>query len=161
MDRERILEDLGQMYAKPEHENKILDANLMIDIADYIESELRKARCETAREIMTKVGEFSYDADKTCQEIIEQNKGVNMMCYQDRTFCPFYQECKSGKTCDRALNAKVILGATKWWGKDGAPISQFSEKPDCFKIKKIKTLSYKKVLPAIEEFRLRMLKEKK
>ena len=55
-----------------------------------------------------------------------------MICYQDKTFCPFYSECESGESCDRALNKKIIDCAKKWWGSDGAPIMQFAEKPECF-----------------------------
>ena len=56
-----------------------------------------------------------------------------MMCYRDRTFCDFYKECADGKSCDRALTPEVQEGADKWWGKDGAPICIFVNKPECFK----------------------------
>lgn len=55
-----------------------------------------------------------------------------MMCYKDKTFCPFWRLCKNGYKCDRALTDKVIAGAEKWWGKPGAPICQYAEFPDCF-----------------------------
>lgn len=32
---------------------------------------------------------------------------------------------------DRPLKPKVSAAAERWWGKPGAPISQFAEKPDC------------------------------
>ena len=56
-----------------------------------------------------------------------------MICYKDKTFCPFYQNCKEGKTCDRALTPEVIDQAVKWWRGKGAPIAQYAEKPKCWK----------------------------
>ena len=56
-----------------------------------------------------------------------------MMCYRDKTFCDYYKECHEGKKCPDALTEKVIAEADKWWGKRGAPICQFAEKPECFK----------------------------
>lgn len=55
-----------------------------------------------------------------------------MLCFRDRTFCPFYKTCKHGIGCDRALTIEVIEQATLWWGKEGAPISQFMEEPSCW-----------------------------
>jgi len=54
------------------------------------------------------------------------------MCYKDMTFCPFYESCSHGKKCKRALTQDVIDAAAKWFGKAGAPIAEFCEKPDCF-----------------------------
>ena len=60
-----------------------------------------------------------------------------MICYRDMTFCPFWDECKDGKECFRALTNEVWNKAHKWWGldksKDDIPICLFTEKPDCFK----------------------------
>ncbi len=56
-----------------------------------------------------------------------------MMCFRDRTFCNFYNECADGSTCSRALTEKVLQDATKWWGSKDAPISMYIEKPKCFK----------------------------
>ncbi len=55
-----------------------------------------------------------------------------MICYRDMTFCNFYQICKNGYNCERALTGKIQDDAKKWWGKDGAPIAVYSEYPDCF-----------------------------
>lgn len=52
-----------------------------------------------------------------------------MICYQDRTFCPFYRSCKSGEKCSRALTPEVEKAASDF----GLPISVFSEKPECYK----------------------------
>lgn len=53
--------------------------------------------------------------------------------YRDMTFCPFHKECKEGKDCHRALTKEVLEAAEKRWGKEGAPISHFLDKPKCFK----------------------------
>lgn len=58
--------------------------------------------------------------------------GEKMMCYRDRTFCQFYEECKVGDTCDRRLDDSVKDGAKKWWGSDDPPICTFVDKPICF-----------------------------
>lgn len=55
-----------------------------------------------------------------------------MICFRDMTFCPFWIDCKDGKTCDRALTGKIYEAADKWWGGPEAPIMQFVEKPECF-----------------------------
>ena len=56
-----------------------------------------------------------------------------MTCYKDTTFCPYYFRCADGDECKRALTKDVEDAAFKWWGKDGAPIAIFVEKPSCFK----------------------------
>lgn len=58
-----------------------------------------------------------------------------MMCYKDRTFCPFYNECDKGKTCGRALTPKVWKEAKIWWGNENdiPPINVYTNKPECFK----------------------------
>jgi hypothetical protein len=58
-----------------------------------------------------------------------------MICYKDRTFCPFYKGCADGNNCSAALTDRIIENAIIWWGNDGAPIAQFAEKPECFKEK--------------------------
>jgi hypothetical protein len=57
-----------------------------------------------------------------------------MICYRDMTFCPFWEECRKGKTCPRALTEKVREEAKKWWaGNAGdAPIMQYTTKPSCY-----------------------------
>jgi hypothetical protein len=56
-----------------------------------------------------------------------------MICYRDMTFCKFYEDCKNGKECNRALTPDILDGAEKWFGKKNAPICQFVNKPNCFK----------------------------
>jgi len=54
-----------------------------------------------------------------------------MMCYRDKTWCPF-SECNKFNKCDRALTEEVLKDAKTWWGSDGVPICQYVDKPDCF-----------------------------
>ena len=54
-----------------------------------------------------------------------------MMCYRDRTWCPFWEECKDGQGCDRAMTDKVKADAEKWM--KNAPICQYVDKPECYK----------------------------
>ncbi len=55
-----------------------------------------------------------------------------MMCYKDRTFCPFWRECEAGEICRDALTEKVYDAAVSWWGGIDAPISQFAGRPNCW-----------------------------
>lgn len=48
-----------------------------------------------------------------------------MMCYKDRTFCPFYKICAKGSRCHSALTEQVHKDAIKWWGTDEPPIMQY------------------------------------
>ncbi len=50
-----------------------------------------------------------------------------MICYKDRTFCPFYHDCVLAKTCPRPLTPDVEHEAVKV----GLPISQYVEPPNC------------------------------
>ena len=53
-----------------------------------------------------------------------------MMCFGDKTWCPFLK-CHD-IDCERRLTDKVRQRARVWWGKDGAPICQFADKPSCY-----------------------------
>ena len=55
-----------------------------------------------------------------------------MMCFRDKTFCPFYEDCSGHPLCGRGLTPAILYDASIWWGGDDAPISQFADKPDCF-----------------------------
>ena len=57
------------------------------------------------------------------------------MCYRDMTFCPYNDDCHSGKDCPRALTDEVWKQAEMWWGSKDAPIAIFTEKPWCFEAK--------------------------
>lgn len=54
-----------------------------------------------------------------------------MICYKDKTFCPFYETCDKQNDCSRPLTPQVKAAAVKWWGSDAAPVAVFSEKPQC------------------------------
>lgn len=56
-----------------------------------------------------------------------------MICYRDKWFCTFYNDCASAKNCDRPLTPEVKRAADKWWGKEEgeAPISILTDKPEC------------------------------
>lgn len=56
-----------------------------------------------------------------------------VLCYKDMTFCKYYETCKDGKKCHKALTPEVRKKAREWWGKETAPISVFAEKPECYK----------------------------
>lgn len=52
-----------------------------------------------------------------------------MLCYRDRTFCRYYKDCSDGNSCLSALTQEEIEMASRI----GLPISQYTNKPDCFK----------------------------
>ena len=54
-----------------------------------------------------------------------------MMCFADKTFCPFLG-CEN-TACDRRLTDKVKAAAVKWFGSDDPPISLYLDKPECFR----------------------------
>lgn len=55
-----------------------------------------------------------------------------MLCFRDKTYCPFFTGCKKGNLCSRAYTSDVIEDARKWWGSEEAPICLFIGKPTCF-----------------------------
>lgn len=62
-----------------------------------------------------------------------------MICYKDKTFCPYYDFCTLGRTCDRALTKEVKEDAYAWWGaavgeakRMEAPLSIYVRPPECF-----------------------------
>lgn len=63
------------------------------------------------------------------------------MTYKDKTFCPYWEFCKHGKACERALTDKVKADAKAWWqmetkGKSSdAPIATHVKIPTCFEWK--------------------------
>lgn len=59
-----------------------------------------------------------------------------MLSYKDMTFCreescAFFDEF----SCTRALTTGRKKAAAVWWGSNDAPISVFTETPDCFTAK--------------------------
>lgn len=55
-----------------------------------------------------------------------------MICFMDKTYCYFYENCVKGWACDQALTEEVKKEAVVWWGSSKAPINVFSEEPYCF-----------------------------
>ena len=50
-----------------------------------------------------------------------------MICYKDKTFCPFI-DCKQ-RDCDRRLTLAAELSAKKL----NLPLSLLAEKPECYR----------------------------
>lgn len=70
-----------------------------------------------------------------------------MICYKDMTFCQFYENCKNGEKCFRALKDEVKKDAEKL----GLLISRFTDLPGCYKEKSIK---YRKRPIIVEAFQM-------
>jgi len=51
-----------------------------------------------------------------------------MMCFRDRTFCPFYTTCTQGDSCHHALTGEIERQANA----EGILISRFVEEPGCY-----------------------------
>lgn len=51
-----------------------------------------------------------------------------MLTYRDKTHCIFWEECKKGDTCHRALTKEKEEHAKKI----NLPVAYFTEEPDCF-----------------------------
>jgi hypothetical protein len=51
------------------------------------------------------------------------------LCYRDMTFCPYWRDCADAAECHRPLTDEVAEAAKRF----GLPISQFSQKPPCWK----------------------------
>ena len=56
-----------------------------------------------------------------------------MPCFKDHVWCPFWATCTDGPTCEVALTEDILNQAEVWWGSKNAPVSQYLEKPGCFK----------------------------
>lgn len=57
-----------------------------------------------------------------------------MICYKDKTFCPFHENCVKGAICPNALTDEIRKGAVEWMGDD-AQIAQYMSVPSCFEPK--------------------------
>lgn len=51
-----------------------------------------------------------------------------MLCYRDRTFCPYYRECAKGSDCTAALTPEIEEAARR----SGLLLASFLERPECF-----------------------------
>ena len=61
-----------------------------------------------------------------------------MICYKDKTFCPFWETCLHGTECDRALTEEVKKAAKDF----GLPTALFATPPRCYKKKEEKEKIY-------------------
>ena len=53
--------------------------------------------------------------------------GIEMMCYRDKTYCPF-SDCHLFNECPDAMTEIVKSGAVK----ADLPIAQWADRPDCW-----------------------------
>lgn len=51
-----------------------------------------------------------------------------MLCYKDKTFCPYWEECKKGNNCHRAYTDEVKKNASE----TELLVCLFNAKPLCF-----------------------------
>ncbi len=51
-----------------------------------------------------------------------------MICYRDRTYCPFATDCAKGQTCPEALTDEIERDARFV----GLPIATYKDEPECF-----------------------------
>lgn len=51
-----------------------------------------------------------------------------MLCYKDKTFCPYFKSCKHGSNCDRALTDEVLDKIEE----SGLYYAQFGSEPECY-----------------------------
>ena len=57
-----------------------------------------------------------------------------MLCFRDRTFCS--ANCDTSP-CDRKLTKEVVNAASRWWGKEGAPIAKSDFSRNCEEYKEV------------------------
>jgi hypothetical protein len=55
-----------------------------------------------------------------------------MMCYKDKTWCPYGKACVDSKECDKNFTKEEKIKAVKWWGNEHFPITFYSKLPKCF-----------------------------
>jgi len=51
-----------------------------------------------------------------------------MICYRDKTFCPFWKDCESGEKCKIKFTEQIEKDAEEF----GLPVMVYTEKPECF-----------------------------
>lgn len=45
-----------------------------------------------------------------------------MICYKDRSYCSFSDEC-ANKSCDRNFTDADAVALARWWGGKAAPVA--------------------------------------
>ena len=58
-----------------------------------------------------------------------------MLCFRDKTFCGYWNDCEHGESCGSALTPGVVADAER----SGLPISQFGGHPTCFDERHVKS----------------------
>ncbi len=53
-----------------------------------------------------------------------------MISYKDRCFCGFYDRCKQGQHCSRAMTEELIEEAEEF----GLPIACYASEPECYEV---------------------------
>jgi hypothetical protein len=56
-----------------------------------------------------------------------------MICYLDRTFCSYHEDCSEGISCPRAYTSEIHRKAQE----EKLLVSLYGAKPECFKEKEI------------------------
>ena len=71
-----------------------------------------------------------WTTNTACPMVVERK----MICYKDKTFCPFYTECKDGEGCHRAVKPEVESAGQAWSRGFGYTdlIARFESPPECF-----------------------------
>lgn len=66
-----------------------------------------------------------------------------MISYKEQIFCSFYENCRTGKNCPKALTPELWEKAKNWWTRNGTenlnstiPISQYANAPDCWEVRR-------------------------
>lgn len=54
---------------------------------------------------------------------------INMLCYRDMTFCPFWHDCHNAHSCERRLTPDILEAAAKC----GLGICEYTKEPHCYK----------------------------
>ncbi len=75
--------------------------------------------------ILEKAIEMFFELEKIKKQ--EGRKKI-MICYRDKTFCPFWKNCKLGEKCKRKLTKQIEKEAKDF----GLPIMVYIDKPECF-----------------------------
>ena len=57
-----------------------------------------------------------------------------MISYKDMTFCREYTCKHFNRGCERSLTEQVEADAAQWWGNENAPISVFTDRPECYEV---------------------------
>lgn len=60
---------------------------------------------------------------------IDNFEGIEMKCFRDTTYCRYYQHCRYGKVCNKALTQEIREEAMKY----RFFLCEYTIEPDCYK----------------------------